>query len=523
VSLTFGRRTSVVWILGGTLIVLLSARQQSAFLARSDADDSSSLGTYESTAGRIKALLYDAPQARARLLTSSGPPVDVMLHHGGAYSARERARLEGRIHDGAVLVLLDSHTDLMDQVGLVPRPATIAEADRIEYDIASHIVPSLADGLVTEIVHVGNKRLDRLGRLPAHVPGVRHVWVVRVRDRTGVEAAVLLDGDRPTPATALARMQSQLAQRARSIDEVLRRRQLWVEPRARSIEDLQVVHIADEPVTIRTTFPDDLPDLSDRTRSVIWDIDADFFVLGPQTDMYPDAGEIARDVDWTLDRLAGRGMRPGSVSIALSPGYTPEHEMAPVAAALLAALERVGVSRYARRAGGMIALDLHERARDALPEILAVRAATASEPKDDATIDEVIGLCDRVIARYADDAGAEEQRERARSPFARTGNPDWMWQPSPVVGAHRELNAVGEAYALRSDLLARRGRYAEARADRLTLEKRYTDAYQPVSVRYVSPGYGWIVGRGWMPIADSREVPICGPGAKPGSTSSCTN
>jgi hypothetical protein len=504
------RRTAIASIVCGTVAMLVSASRQHTFVAWPDVSPigSASRVAYESTAARVKALLYDAPQARVRLLASAGPPLDVMLHHGGAYSARERSRLEGRIRDGAVLVLLDSHADLMDQVGLVPRPASIAEADRIEYDIASHIVPSLADGLVTEIIHVGNRRLDRLGRLPAHVPEVRQVWVVRVRDRTGVDAAVLLDGDRPVPATALARMQPLLARRARAIDAVLMRRQPLFERRPRPIEDVQVVQIADGPVTIRTTFPDDLPDLSSQTRSVILDIDEDFFVLGPRTDpaTVAENDEAARDIDWTLDRLVGRGLRPGSVSIALSPGYTPESDMVPVAAALLAALERTGVLRYARRSDGFIALDFHERGEDALPEIRAARA-TATEPKDQATIDRAIALCTRVIARYQDDAIEQQQRGHAASMFAGTGNPDWPWQPSPVVVAQRELNGVAEAYALRSELLAHRGRRAEALADRVLLEKRYADAYVPISIRHRSAGYGWIVGQGWMPRS-SESPPL---------------
>ena len=148
----------------------------------------------------------DSPDSRVRVLTTAGPPVDLMLHHGGAYSSRERARLEGRIRDGAILVLFDSHADLMDQVGLAPRPTTPEEADRIEYDIASHIVPSIADGLVSEVVHVGNRRLDEQGRLPGHLPGVRRLWVVRIKDTAGVHTAVLLDGERPTPSDALARI-----------------------------------------------------------------------------------------------------------------------------------------------------------------------------------------------------------------------------------------------------------------------------------------------------------------------------
>jgi hypothetical protein len=471
--------------------------------------DPASAGRYFATAERIKAQLYETPQARVRVLAVAGPPIDLMLHHGGSYSARERARLEGRLHDGAVLLFLDSHADLMDQVGLAPRPRTGAEADRIEYDIASHVVPSLADGLVGEIVHLGNRRLDRLGWLPAHVPGVRQAWVVRVRDRAGVDAAVLLAGDRPAPATVLARMQPLLARRGRQIDDVLVRTQPLFERRPRSIEGLQVLHIADTPVTIRTTFPDELPQLGGQTRSVVLDIDEDFFVLGPRADSTTGAepGDVTRDIDWTIDRLAARGIRPGSVSIALSPGYTPEDQMVPVTAALLAALERAGVSKYARSSAGDIAVELHARTGDTLPEIREARAMAASAPDDETAMDGALALCARVIARYEDVAIAQQQRGRARSAFARTGNPEWPWQPSPIVVAQRELNAVGEAYAIRSDLLARRGRYREALADRTALEERYSDAYLPVSVRQRSEGYGWIVGQGWMPrrTGDPRE------------------
>ena len=324
-----------------------------------------------------------------------------------------------------------------------------------------------------------------------------------------MEAAVLLEGDRPTPATALARMEPLLVRRGRQIDDVLVRTQPFVERRPRSIEGLQVLQIADTPVTIRTTFPDELPELGGQTRSVVLDIDEDFFVLGPRADstIGAEPGDVTRDIDWTIDRVAARSIRPGSVSIALSPGYTPEDQMVPVTAALLAAIERAGISTYARSSAGDIAVELYARTGDTLPEIREARAMAASAGDDETAMDGALALCARVIARYEDIALAQQQRGRARSAFARTGNPDWPWQPSPIVVAQRELNAVGEAYAIRSDLLARRGRFHEAQADRTVLAERYADAYQPVSVRERSEGYGWIVGQGWIPrrTGDSKR------------------
>ena len=211
-----------------------------------------------------------------------------------------------------------------------------------------------------------------------------------------------------------------------------------------------MLRISDTPVTIRTTFPDDLPDLSGDPRSVVLDVDEDFFALGPRTRATTERqlGDLARDVDRTVEQLARRGIRPGSVSVALSPGYTPEDEMAPVTAALLGALERAGVSRFARVATGDVATEMHERGDSTLPEIRAARAIAMAAAADDSRATEALALYARVIDRYRSAAVAQQSRGRARSAFARPGNPGWPWQPSPVVGAQHELNAVGEAYAV---------------------------------------------------------------------------
>jgi hypothetical protein len=463
---------------------------------------------YEATARQINELLYAQPKRHVRVATRAGAPVDLMLHHGGAYSVRERARLEGRIRDGAVLVLLDSHADLMDQVGLVPRPVTVEDADWIEYDIASHIVPSLADGLISEVVHVGNRRLDGHGRLPGHLPTVRQLWVVRLRDATGVETAVLLEGERPTRHDALARARPLLQRRAKSVHDFLTRTQPIV-PRSRPSAAVELVDVRPTPVIVRTTFLDDLPHLVADRRSIVLDIDEDFFVLGPWEAAGGDAAraDIARDVQDAMQRLVQGGVRPDVVSIAVSPGYTPEDAMVPVTAALLAELEIAGFARFASPPATP-ALEIHERLGDTLPEMRAARAAVAAAQEDEAKIPEALRLCDIVIDRHRMTAAVQQRSGRATSAFAQTGNPEWPWQPAPVVIAQRELNAVGEAHASRATLLIRLGRYREALDDLFTLDRDYADAFRPVSIRQFSSGFGWIAASGWQvtPVSERREL-----------------
>ncbi len=497
-------------IAGVIVTILTSAESRGVPAPNFDADSTGqqNLNAYLTTAAEIKSRLYETPQARVRVPSTAGPPVDLMLHHGGAYSSREHARLEGRVRDGAVLILLDSHADLMDQVGLAPRSATLEEADRIEYDIASHIVPSLADGLINEIVHIGNRRLDWEGRLPAHVPRVRKMWVIQIRDATGVEAAVLLDGDRPTSADALTRIQPLLARREKLLESVLARTQPSLDRRRRSAEGLRVVGLQPTPVVVRTTFPDDLPDFSGDARSLLLDIDEDFFVLRPETEPAAevDRAEVARDVEQTIGRLVERGIRPGSVSIALSPGYTPEDQMTYVTAALLAALEQGGVSRYVRLPVDRVALEINDRTGDNLPEIQMARAAAQAVEHDATRISEALALCSGVIDRHHVAASAQQRRGWARSRFVTTGNPEWPWQPSPVVVQQRELNGVAEAYTLRAMLFVQRQQYKDALQDLFTVDEHYSDAYQPVSIRQFSKAAGWIVGHGWEPRTSQQRT-----------------
>jgi hypothetical protein len=465
---------------------------------------------YDATARQIKELLYAQPKRRVRVATSAGAPVDLMLHHGGAYSARELARLEGRIRDGAVLVLLDSHADFMDQVGLVPRPLTPDDADWIEYDIASHIVPSLADGLIGEVVHVGNPRLDRQGRLPGHLPAVRELWVVRLRDAIGVETAVLLEGERPTPLDALARAKRLLQRRAKSVQDFLARTQS-IDRNSRPSAAVELVDVRPTPVIVRTTFLVDLPQFVADHRSIVLDIDEDFFVLGPSGTTGDDATriEIARDAQDAMQRLAERGVRPDLVSIALSPGYTPEDDMVPVTAALLAEIEIAGFARFGRVPASP-SLEIHERLGDTLPEMRAARAAVAAAQKDVTRIPEALRLCDIVIDRHRVTAAGQQRGRRATSTFAQPGNPEWPWQPSPVVIAQRELNAVGEAHASRALLLIRLERYREALDDLFALDRDYAGAYRPATIRQYSSGFGWIAASGWQltPESERRELAL---------------
>lgn len=439
---------------------------------------------YLPVAAELKAKLYEIPTRQLRMITTAGAPVDLMLHHGGAYRVRERARLEGRVRDGAVLVLLDSHADLTDQVGLAPRPSTVDEADRIEYDIASHVVPSLADGLVSEVIHVANRRLDRQGRLPAHLPGTRLAWVAIFRDPKGVEAAVLLDGARPDRHDALARARPLL------------------ERRGRFVEGLVFTGTGRAAVTVRTIFLEDLPDFAGDKRPTILDIDADYFVLGPTGTVLTDRerAEIGRDAATVLARLWERGARPTVISVALSPGYTPEDRMAHVLAELLTSLEQVGFARFERRSDGTLAVESHSQPAATLPELRAARAAVLGAGQDPKRIADALAACQAVIDLHRATARAQQRQGWGNSPFVNTGNPGWWWQPSPVVIARRELNAVAEAHALRAQLFVAQGRSTDALSERSALRRDYSDAYLPVVIREYRPGYGWLVAEGWRHV-----------------------
>ena len=181
--------------------------------------------------------------------------------------------------------------------------------------------------------------------------------------------------------------------------------------------------------------------------------------------------------------------------------------MVHVTASLLAEIEIAGFSRFGPVPASP-SLEIHERLGDTLPEMRAARAAVAAAQEDVAKSPEALGLCDIVIDRHRVTAAVQQRRGRATSAFAQTGNPEWPWQPSPVVIAQRELNAVGEAHASRAILLTRLGRYREALDDLFALDRNYADAYRPVTFRQFSSGFGWVVASGWQltPESERREL-----------------
>lgn len=128
----------------------------------------------------------------------------------------------------------------------------------------------------------------------------------------------------------------------------------------------------------------------------------------------------------------------------------------------------------------------------------AARAAIAAALADDASVGLFLAFCDRIIDRYKAAAIRQQRQGRVHSAFARGGAPDRTWQPSPVVIAPRELNAGGEAHALRAKLLNRIGRHREALDDPLALDEYYPDAQQPIAIRQFSAGFGWIVAEDWQ-------------------------
>lgn len=185
-----------------------------------------------------------------------------------------------------------------------------------------------ADGSISELIHLANRRLDQQGRLPGHVPAVRKLSIVCVRDATGVEAAVLLAGARPTEPDALARAQRSLQQRSKLLN-IVAPMSSSTAAAEESISAVELVGSQSRPVTVRTTLPDALPEMLVGRRSVVLDIDEDFFVLGPRETARDDSAdrEILQDVQTVMEHLSRAGLRPDMVSIALSPGCTPEAEL----------------------------------------------------------------------------------------------------------------------------------------------------------------------------------------------------
>ena len=184
-----------------------SSREPSPRLALVSPRAIDGLGAYVSMAARIKAQLYDAPQARIRALTSAGPPVDLILHHGRRLQ-RSRTRPAGRTHSrwrDAPAARLARRSDGSNR-------SRVQHLERSRKPIALNTTspatscPRLRMGSsaksFTSAIHAS---IAGAGCRPRATSAPGLGGSCPRPDRRG--PAVLLDGDRPSPATALTRVQ----------------------------------------------------------------------------------------------------------------------------------------------------------------------------------------------------------------------------------------------------------------------------------------------------------------------------
>ena len=107
----------------------------------------------------ILAIMFVAACAGAA--APGAPPVVVVEEHHQAWPVWERARAEGRIGPGAVLVHLDAHEDLgVPEVTTRVAPDSAQELADTELTVDEAVVPALFTGTVAELVWVTPSWLD---------------------------------------------------------------------------------------------------------------------------------------------------------------------------------------------------------------------------------------------------------------------------------------------------------------------------------------------------------------------------
>jgi hypothetical protein len=409
----------------------------------------------------VRAVLGRADLAFTVATDAEGPRVDVLKHHGEAYSSWEIARIEGRVRDGAVLVHLDAHADMADMVGLVPRPRTPREALAVRYDIASFIVPAAAVGLVREVWLV---QPDYQEKWPEHF-GTREYAVGVFADAHGVRAAALVPSD------------------AEDVERATLERARFDYECARMGGDLEFVSVAGR-LTVHDVHLEELPDFRGEGRSVILDVDEDYFLClsgateeeweelqGPVSD--DDLGTAVRR---TFDVLRARGLRSGAVTVALSPVYTPRRWMQRITELVVENLERAGLARFERDPDGRALVSAVMRPQTEPEELLAARAAL-----EGGRLEEALRLADSVLHLCGPEAGRQEEAGRGLSLFA-NGRSELTQQPSPVAFLEqRELNACAGARLVTSRAFRLMGETGAAAEEARLVLVEYGAAYLPLS------------------------------------------
>jgi hypothetical protein len=412
------------------------------------------------------------------LAEDRNPPTFLSAHHGGAYSAWHLARLSGALRRGAILVHVDSHSDLEDVVGLVPPPGSAREARTIAYDIASYIVPALLEGLVDadDVYWVRNRRFPG-----EEAPGTSTLWLARVRDAAGVEAGALVPGPRPPTA---AEVQRHVAGRLR-------------DHAASAFGPVYVVEQRAAPVRLHRLFLDEVASLRlRRGRDVVLNIDEDTFQMegeGPPATDEDTAAEIGGDAVRLAAALKEAGVRPAVVTLSASPGFVEPRWMASVLDQLLRALERHGAGSWRHDEAGRV---LTATWPDVPPVTTEIEAARAASVRGDSEV--VMSVTARLLARKAQ--AVEQQAGRAARGLFTGGGSGLPEQPSPVARqAQQDLNAAAEARILRALALARQGRREAAIDELMDARVGLAAAYVPTTL---NPQAGRLPSEeGWRRVA----------------------
>jgi hypothetical protein len=421
------------------------------------------------------------------LKTSEGyPDVDIFSNHGWAYASWETARLKGKIRDGSVLVHLDSHYDNQGMQGVVARPAAVEEARPIEYGLVNFIAPAAAYGLIDEIYFVLNPKYLQAVEFN---PRTEKRFIARFKDNRGMEAVQWVATDReskPTPEEA--------------IHEILQGK-----TGNYSKEEIKIIEIRG-PVTLHfDMFVDQLPDFSGETRPIILDIDEDYFFLvasikqnmidantfkqgyyvQEKDNPYYDRKakqSVDNDIIYAVNQLTKKHLKPGIITIAVSPWYVFEPSIHQISQRLIAYFEEASLIKYLKKDDDAIITNVFKKIPVGIPRIVEARKAFQN-----GSYDQALRLADLAIKENRGEALRQRSRALIRSPLVDQNITEsccrWSTDiPSPVFTlGQKELNAVAEAHFIKAKIYSAEGKLEESIKQFMTIMTEYENAFIIIS------------------------------------------
>jgi hypothetical protein len=268
----------------------------------------------------VNLVLQDTANKKVFQLSThpSSASVYIVRSHGKAACARELAFLEKKIKNDSVMLFFDAHSDILGDVPPYSRPRTTQDALKLDYGIASHVSPAIERGLVGEFFWVlcsDSAEHD--------IPEGLELWYCAKYSDNKERDKVYLAHYDPRLTRLAARVKG-------DVREVL----------------------------IHKTSLDELPDFPEEVRSIILEIDEDYFMerveslatiySGKELDMA--VKKIIRGrIEELIDNLAEKSILPGVVILVLSaptdledPGYVPQELMPFITQGLLEGLSDSG-------------------------------------------------------------------------------------------------------------------------------------------------------------------------------------